>query len=727
MADPGPFYPYAPSGVPADLAKPGLRYRVQVALVLLALIPFLLLYFALLAGALGLIVWAAWPLGASLPEAWQARLFLNALRISVILLAALLIAFLFKGFLKQGEGETSQNLEITEQEQPELFQFIRSLCQEIGCPLPPRVYLNHEVNAAVICRTSLLNLLVPPQKNLLLGLGLIDSLNLVEFKALLAHELGHFSQRTLRLDGYVWVAYQAIHNMVHARDRWDRWVIRGFDMPWVSVIAVPLYGLAELTRGLLKVAFRVLNAAHLALRRQMELNADLVAVSVTGSDAPVHLLLKSDFFQTCLQQCSQDLALAAEQGLFTRDLFFHQQRTGDRLRAASAESNPGQPPELPSDVTLSVAVFQPGDRSTLAMWADHPSPYDREQNAKRRYFRSPQDDRPARLLFRGPEAVHEQVTRQFYRICLNLEPDELLSDPESVQTIIDEEQSGAVFDPRYQGIYDNRFLELADYDQLVHDVSIQAPPSPDQLLSSLRELYPAELQSWVTDNWGRRTENDEPGRLCSIAKAGFLPKDLHYKQQKDQRYLARFDRAILALHSRLAEQLGRHQEFELRYRFHLELQRLHRLAWEQKAQVEGMLHYLQTHRQMQWEQLTEVEEALAQVRERVAEVFLQTCHVLLPPLKRLKAGEPLASLLAQPPDLPSLRSAASYTDLDFGPLVVFHGQLATVVEKFSRVQAKSLAGILSMQEELASQWCQQAGAVPQHVVQPAEGPGQLRK
>src|SRR5262249_46069146 len=157
------------------------------------------------------------------------------------------------------------------------------------CSVPEHVYLSHDVNAAVMYRTSILNLVVPPEKKLLIGLGLVNGLNLVEFKALLAHEFGHFSQRTLRLDGYVCVAYQVIANMVNVGDRWDKWVIRGFDMPWVSIIAVPLYGLVEMTRWLLKAAFRVLHSARMSLLRQLEFNADLVAVGTAGSDAPVSL------------------------------------------------------------------------------------------------------------------------------------------------------------------------------------------------------------------------------------------------------------------------------------------------------------------------------------------------------------------------------------------------------------------------------------------------------
>jgi hypothetical protein len=104
--------------------------------------------------------------------------------------------------------------------------------------------------------------------------------------------------------------------------------------------------------------------------------------------------------------------------------------------------------------------------------------------------------------------VRAQVTRQFYRICLDLDLDESLAAPESVQAFIDEELAEGVFDPRYQGIYDNRCLELASFDQLIRDVDVstKAPSSADQLLSSVRGLYSTELQSWVTRHRRRRDE-----------------------------------------------------------------------------------------------------------------------------------------------------------------------------------------------------------------------------
>ena len=64
---------------------------------------------------------------------------------------------------------------------------------------PHRVFLTPDVNAAVFYRESLLSLLLPTSKNLVIGLGLVNQLNLSEFKAVLAHEFGHFSQNSMKL------------------------------------------------------------------------------------------------------------------------------------------------------------------------------------------------------------------------------------------------------------------------------------------------------------------------------------------------------------------------------------------------------------------------------------------------------------------------------------------------------------------------------------------------
>lgn len=721
------LYPPPPAGVPADLAKADLHYRLQVVRVLVTLSLLLLLYVALLVGALGLMYWATFPPSNAeqIPnEVWQMRVFVAVFRVSVFALAAMLFTFLVKGFFKRGEEETSQYVQVAERDQPKLFYFLRSLCQEIGCPVPARVYLNHEVNAAVFYPTSILNLFVSPEKNLLIGLGLVNGLNVVEFKALLAHELGHFSQRTLRLDGYVSVAFQVLANMVNTRDRWDDWVVRGFSTPWVSAFAVLLYALAEWTRGLLKAAFRVVRIAHLSLRRQREFNADLVAVSAAGSDAVVYLLLKANFLQECLRKTQHDLTLAAEEGLFTRDVFFHQHRAADLLRTLREDPNLGRPPELSADSSPSLDVFKPGDQSALAMWADHPSDYDREQNAKRRYFRSPHDDRPAWLLLDDQETLREETAHKFYANCLHLTPAESLSDPECVQAFLDDEHASTHFEPRYRGIYNNRYLELEDCQRLIVDAQSKTPPTSEDLDASLHGMYSDQLEAWLANHRRRQDEvnlleglcsgRDKPadgefefrGQRCSVRAATTLLDTVYAELNEDCRYLADFDRSVFSVHYQFAVQLAKQDEFLQRYEFQLRVQQLCKITCQQQGQMESVLDFLLSAQQVRWEDVNQIKEVLAQVQKQLTEIFDHASSILIPPLKHLRAGEPLADRLGPRPDPLDVTSSDINSVLDMERLYSLQRQLAMLVDRMRRIVVKSCVGILEFHAQLVAEWSQ---------------------
>lgn len=69
---------------------------------------------------------------------------------------------------------------------------------------------------------SLINLLLPSRKNLDIGLGLVNVLNLGELKAVLAHEFGHFAQRTMAVGRWVYIAQQIAAHIVGKRDALDR-------------------------------------------------------------------------------------------------------------------------------------------------------------------------------------------------------------------------------------------------------------------------------------------------------------------------------------------------------------------------------------------------------------------------------------------------------------------------------------------------------------------------
>jgi Zn-dependent protease with chaperone function len=138
-----------------------------------------------------------------------------------------------------------------------------------------------------------LNFIIPSGKNLEIGLGLVNILNVGELKAVLAHEFGHFAQRTMAVGRWVYIAQQIAAHIVAKRDALDellhtisRWDIRIAWVGWIFRLLV------WSIRSLVEVLFMGVLLAEKALSREMEFQADLVSVSVAGSDALIHALHK---------------------------------------------------------------------------------------------------------------------------------------------------------------------------------------------------------------------------------------------------------------------------------------------------------------------------------------------------------------------------------------------------------------------------------------------------
>jgi Zn-dependent protease with chaperone function len=256
--------------------------------------------------------------------------------------------------------ERQDFVELQEEEHPRLFAFIRQVHEDVGAPRPRSVFVSPEVNAALIYNSSLLSLIVPPRKDLLIGLGLVNVVTLAEFKAVLAHEFGHFAQKSVGLGSYLYVANRVMTDIVYSRDGLDRFLDKWCQIDVrLSFPAWMLKGVLWVVRKVLAGVFTALNLLHLSLSRQMEYNADNVAVSISGSDALIHGLARLEFANQCLVDAAQSLNDAADHGLFTDDLFYHQTRAAGRLRKLKKDERAGLPPELPVNPRKQVQVFPP--------------------------------------------------------------------------------------------------------------------------------------------------------------------------------------------------------------------------------------------------------------------------------------------------------------------------------------------------------------------------------
>jgi hypothetical protein len=245
---------------------------------------------------------------------------------------------------------------------------------------------------------------------------------------------------------------------------------------------------------------------------------------------------------------------------------------------------------------------------------------------------------------------------------------------------VDDERSALTFDARYRGVYDNRYLEPGH--GLLEHAQEAGSPTPEQLACELRELYSDALQDWVA---GLRHRLEENGQRWS---------------DEDRAYVARFDRSVYALHYPLAEHAGEVDEYRQRYAFHLELQQLLHLTWDQVGRIEYVLNFLGSRKSISVNEISGLIAPLLDVRDNLAELYQRADQLTLPPLPRVQAGDRLRTQLPAPPETSHLGS--SETALSGETLAALHRQVMAIADRLNRLLIKSLNGILAQQEKLAS-------------------------
>lgn len=474
------LYPQGPAVVPERLTAPSSKYRRNAWLAMLGLGGFIAVYL----GLLGWFGWTAYRLASGLLQGSGGE---QAVWLWLVAAgAAFLAVFMAKAlvFNKRAERDT-RALELRPAEQPELFAFLHRLADEAGAPRPHKVYLSAQVNAGVFYDLSLLNLLLPSRKNLDIGLGLVNVLNLGELKAVLAHEFGHFAQRTMAVGRWVYIAQQIAAHIVGKRDALDKLLatLSRIDLrvAWIG------WGLSLIVwsiRSLVEIAFRGVVLAQRALSREMEYQADLVAASLTGSDALVHALHKleaaDDGWQRALRFAGREFA----QDRPVKDLFAIQSRIIEHMRVVLNDPGHGVVPAVPEETAHAYRLFQNDIAQPSQMWATHPPSAAREENLKRHYIACPIDARPAMDVLRNAPALREQVSLGLFTgqapSCVDIEVS---------LAALEREFAALSLSRRYQGLYLGRSCTRAA--RTVAELYADPLPHGD-LLQALEGLYLAE-------------------------------------------------------------------------------------------------------------------------------------------------------------------------------------------------------------------------------------------
>ena len=471
------LYPVSPDNVPKDLTKANPSYKKHAWFALLGLLCFISLYIVLMI-CFGVITFNGFTvISTGKPDLAQYIITGSALLLTVFMAKSL--------FAIQKAGEP-RGVEVTSKNEPQLFKFLHTLADEIGAPRPHRVFITAEVNAAVFYDLSLLNLFFPSKKNLIIGLGLVNVLTLGELKAVLAHEFGHFAQGSMMVGRWVYIAQQIISHMVTTRDWLDsilRFISRiDLRIAWLGwILTLVLWSI----RSLMDSLFKLIIIAERALSREMEFNADLVAVSVTGSDALINALHKlqaaDDTWQTALKVAGHQ----AGQNKILDDLFVAQTTAIGEMRRILDDPDYGITPEPSEAERHNHRVFNEQSARPPQMWATHPANRDRENNAKATYIVADIDSRQAWDLFENPTELRNKISMSFYSQD-EIAKMEKASSSEAVAKRFDKPS----YSPEYRGTYLNRspVRNFSDANEIIAN-GIKGSTA----VASLDDLYPEHL------------------------------------------------------------------------------------------------------------------------------------------------------------------------------------------------------------------------------------------
>lgn len=144
---------------------------------------------------LGLCAWAVWAMFQSGHIYGRAIVLL----VGVIVVAGICVKVVLKPIFQIFETRKPKGKEIKRKDYPELFAFIDEVVEKVDCLQPKHVYISDECNAYVNYPSMWGYIFQGPQ-NLTIGIPLLYGMNKTEFKSILSHEFGHFTQKSVNVN-----------------------------------------------------------------------------------------------------------------------------------------------------------------------------------------------------------------------------------------------------------------------------------------------------------------------------------------------------------------------------------------------------------------------------------------------------------------------------------------------------------------------------------------------
>jgi Zn-dependent protease with chaperone function len=323
------------------------------------------------------------------------------LYVTPLFVGIVLVFFMIKPLFAR-RAPCAQPLAMNPALNPALFTLIAKICDTVGAPMPKRIDLDCNLNAAAGFRRGPFSLF-GNDLVLIIGLPLVAGLNLREFAGVMAHEFGHFTQGFgMRLSYVIRNINGWFARVVFERDAWDLWLTQWAEEAedWRLMILVNSARLGVwFSRFLLRLLMLTGHGVSCFLLRQMEYDADSYEIKLAGSETFEASTKRLRVLAEALDRSYQEM----------RATWNKSRRLPEDFPAFLLRQEAGLPPALRTGIEDAVGL------ATTGLFDTHPSDGDRIRRARQAgepgVFHL---DQPATMLFASFDAVAKQVTLLHY-------------------------------------------------------------------------------------------------------------------------------------------------------------------------------------------------------------------------------------------------------------------------------------------------------------------------
>jgi len=421
----------------------------------------------------------------------------------------------------------------------------------------------------------------PVKKNLQIGLGIVNVLTVSEFKAVLAHEFGHFSQRSMKLGSYVYNLNRVIYNMLYENKDYAG-LLRG----WARIhgaFALVANITVQVVKGIqwvLQQQYKVINKNYLSLSREMEFHADAVAASVSGSNNMIMALRKVELGASCYEAALQQCDVFLKEKRRTSNLYSNQ------LSVLQYVASEYHLPFIYSQVSVTNEFLTANNFSRVNykdQWASHPTVNEREEHLNLHPHIRTTDDYTAWSLFSDPEKIQKELTDKIYSVAGIKEPLQEVDENVFNTTYVSERKKNS-YPKAYKGYYNGRWISGLNL-----DTAIAAAHRDPSAMENFSELFADDKQrlfkkieslandihilQMIADKKIDVTTFDFDGKKYKRSSSTEIKLKLEEELKQLQTALEKSDEKVMSFFYRAAARTLREPEYEKKLREFFELKK----------------------------------------------------------------------------------------------------------------------------------------------------------